>query len=226
MCVYSAHCSMCPDHLQPCFKLLHQGMKDFSIQILATRHRIGTLGAHVRCRVHHWTGNPQQVLVALPGYQTAGGRCPASPEAQATKKASRGSDAPLHRGLKNTLFGWARLKKTEKKVSSPRVNISGTSEWQLPYTGGTPSHFSTALNSAHVHILSNSITSTFQPKASNPDGSGVLDSCTLQPRRAAVEREDGPGEDSRRRSCVCMQIASWGFDSLFPQTCFFSVTSF
>lgn len=124
------------------------------------------------------------------------------------------------RGLKNTQFGWARLKKTQKKVSSPRVNSSGTSEWQLPYSGGTPSHFSTTLNSAYAHILSSSITSTFQPKASNPYGSGVLDSCTFQPGRTAMEREDEPGQDSKRKSCVCMQIASWGFDSLFPQTWF------
>lgn len=230
MCVYFAHCSMCPDHLQPCFKLLHQGMKDFSIQILATLHRIGILGVHVRHGIHHKAG---RYGTCCQDWQPPANPCcpPRLPNcrwqmstlslgAQAMKKASRGSGTPLHRGLKNTQFGWARLKKTQKKVSSPRVNSSGTSEWQLPYSGGTPSHFSTALNSAYAHILSSSITSTFQPKASNPYGSGVLDSCTFQPGRTAMEREDEPGQDSKRKSCVCMQIASWGFDSLFPQTWF------
>lgn len=145
-------------------------------------------------------GSPQ-VLVALPGYHIAGKwdaqPSPASLGAQPlqwlTRKVSGRAGTSLHRGLKNTLRFWVgKVTGKAEKFLSWGVNNSYTRVQQTPFTHGTPPHFNAALNSAHAHILSDSLAiSTSQPKVPDPKGVGCFPSSeeSSTPTRSGLEKQ-------------------------------------
>lgn len=122
---------------------------------------------------------------------------PASPGAQPlqwpTRKVSGSAGTSLHGGLKNTLGFWVgKVIDNAEEFLPWGVNNSHTSVRQPPFAHGTPPHFNAALNSAHAHILSDSLAmSTSQSKASHPKGVGCFPSSeeSSTPMHSGLEKQ-------------------------------------